>query len=65
MAEKKSQLTDLTMEQASALTEFARANGKDWKTILCYDWLAGKHSGPLQQIRNNFGPTWLKNLGGL
>jgi|HubBroStandDraft_1064217.scaffolds.fasta_scaffold34755_8 hypothetical protein len=45
--------------QLYALEMYARANGRYWKSKLHDDWMNGRSSGTLQQIRNSFGPTWL------
>lgn len=54
----------LLQAQLDALQEWARVEGRSWKIKLAYAWADGnyhgsKHSGMLQQIRNQFGPTWL------
>ena len=57
----------LTPEQIEALVRFARVNGRNWKQVLRDAWMAGGYDattghyidGPLQQIRNTFGPSWL------
>jgi CRISPR/Cas system CSM-associated protein Csm5 (group 7 of RAMP superfamily) len=54
-------------EQLNALKLFAEANGRTWKTKLNTLWmngygdaiLGGADTAYLQQVRNNFGPTWL------
>ena len=60
----KPSLTDLTPEQAAALTEFATKFGRNWKEKLRDCWL--KAACPtferyhlLQQVRNQHGPSWL------
>ena len=62
MSKKKATLQDLTIEQAAALTEFRLKNGPDWKEKLAAGWMKAAYPGPLQQIRNNFGPEWLDRL---
>lgn len=52
----------LTVQQLEALKEYARENGRAWKSALMVDWMGGKCSAELQQIRNNFGPSWLKRF---
>ena len=42
--------------QITALREFARLHGEQWKSHLKALWLSGKDSGALRQIRNNFMP---------
>jgi hypothetical protein len=54
-------------EQIESLKRFAAANGRNWKQVLRDAWMAGGYDattgqyidGPLQQIRNSFGPSWL------
>jgi hypothetical protein len=56
-----------TAEQIQALSTFAKANGRNWKQNLRHAWETGLYShykgtercDLLQQIRNNFGPSWL------
>lgn len=49
----------LTPEQFEALRDYAKQNGRNWKSQLRDDWITGKAYGELQQIRNQFGPSWL------
>ena len=57
----------LSPEQIECLKRFAAANGRNWKQVLRDAWMAGGYDaasgqyidGPLQQIRNTFGPSWL------
>ena len=49
----------LTAEQLEAIGDYARQHGRTWKSQLNHDWMTGQTSGPLQQIRNQFGPSWL------
>lgn len=54
----------LTLEQLTALRLFASAHGRNWKSELRQAWMTGNYpTGStlpyLQQIRNEFGPTWL------
>jgi hypothetical protein len=58
----------LTSEQLKALAQFASANGRNWKSELNRLWMNGAYSyavlggaeaGYLQQVRNQFGPSWL------
>jgi len=51
-------------EQKAALAKFAAANGRTWKQALGHCWMTGIYSrsddaGYLQQVRNQFGPSWL------
>jgi len=55
---------ELTCEQLAALRNYAAVHGRTWKSKLNWAWMTGNYgigdaSGPLQQIRNTFGPTWL------
>lgn len=52
----------LTDQQLQALREYAAKNGRTWKSKLGDDWLHCRTRGDLQQIRNQFGPTWLKRF---
>ncbi len=49
----------LTTEQRAALAAYAMDRGRTWKSQLRQDWENGRASGPLQEIRNSFGPGWL------
>jgi len=55
-------LADLQPDECAALLDFARANGRCWKSKLNKGWLVAKYPGPLQAIRNRLGPTWLREL---
>lgn len=55
-------------KQIEALRLFASANGRNWKSELNTLWMNGAYSNAvlggadpayLQQVRNEFGPTWL------
>ena len=55
-------------EQLEALSLFAKANGRNWKSELNTLWmngaynyavLGGADSACLQRVRNEFGPSWL------
>jgi hypothetical protein len=48
-----------TTDQLFALINYANANGRTWKSKLNDDWMNGRAEGELQQVRNQFGPTWL------
>lgn len=50
----------LTAEQLDTLRRFALYAGRTWKAQLNTQWMNGKASGPLQQLRNSHGPSWLK-----
>lgn len=46
-------------DQLEALIAFAMNNGPRWKDELMKGWLYAKYPGELQQVRNQFGPSWL------
>lgn len=48
-----------TQEQIDALRHYASENGRSWKSKLNLAWMNGQSNGTLQQIRNQFGPSWL------
>lgn len=55
---------ELTEQQLTALKHFAASRGRTWKSKLGDCWMNSHYgfaddSTSLQQIRNNFGPTWL------
>lgn len=60
----------LTDEQLQALKDYAKAVGPEWKKRLSLDWMrAGTEVyelrdryGLLQQVRNRFGPSWLRSF---
>ena len=52
-------LGEPTLEQWAALKAYAREHGRTWKSRLLDDWTYARTSGPLQQLRNSFGPRWL------
>lgn len=52
----------LTPEQREALIHFRNTHGRSWKTLLLQGWERSKYPGPLQQIRNQYGPEWLAKL---
>jgi len=61
--------TELTAEQLNALTMYAATNGRTWKSQLWNEWMNACQgiSDPdqqslLQQVRNTFGPSWLKSF---
>ena len=53
--------------QLDALHRWAKANGRTWKNELRLAWSSGRYgylreiddSAYLQQLRNQFGPSWL------
>jgi hypothetical protein len=53
----------LTGDQLAALHTYAKENGDRWKMHLLSDWERGRIDVPeLQQIRNTFGPSWLRRF---
>lgn len=52
----------LTPEQRATLLAFSLQHGRYWKSELQRLWMSGKDVGHLRQIRNDFGPQWLKNF---
>ena len=52
-------LGEPTVEQWEALKAYAAEHGRTWKSKLLDDWTYARTSGPLQQVRNTFGPRWL------
>jgi hypothetical protein len=58
-----------TTEQLAALIQFAAENGRNWKSTLRACWMIGNYqtgtyyttadTAALQQVRNEFGPSWL------
>jgi hypothetical protein len=58
-----------TSEQLAALRDFAAEWGRQWKAELRSVWETGNYSyrdqdiaPALQQVRNQFGPAWLKRF---
>lgn len=45
--------------QLKALLDFARENGRGWKAKLDEVWMKASGGPLLQQVRNQFGPSWL------
>jgi hypothetical protein len=57
----------LTVQQLEAIRTYAIENGRAWKSALRIDWETGNYSNSelsaeLQQVRNAFGPRWLKSF---
>ena len=50
-----------TEEEHKALKQFAKENGRSWKTVLNIAWMEGQNNSVLQQLRNSadFGPSGL------
>lgn len=57
-------LDELTSEQRQTLLTFIQSQSKDqsWKVQLLNDWLQGRESGPMQFIRDLYGPQWLERV---
>lgn len=60
---------DLSDDQKIAILAYARKHGGTWKRELRIDWeracegiVPGKYQAELQQIRNEFGPSWLNKF---
>lgn len=49
-----------TTEQWEALKAYAAEHGRTWKYQLWQEWQEGTDSGLLRQVRNQFGPRWLR-----
>lgn len=58
----KPSLDELTPEQRQALLDFRARFGSRWKYHLVNAWLTGTDTPPLRQIRNQYGPNWLRRL---
>ena len=52
-----------TAVQIDALRRYASEYGRNWKSSLLDDWTNGRTVGPLQEVRNQFGPSWLLSHG--
>ena len=50
----------LTKDQVKALQDFANQHGRYWKRKLLGLWVRGEDRGLLRQVRNDFGPVWLR-----
>jgi hypothetical protein len=51
--------TALTSDEFKALQDYAQKHGRTWKKQLLADWFAARTTGPLQHLRNAYGPSWL------
>lgn len=49
-------------EQLAALSAYAALHGRNWKARLSDAWMRAAVSGPLQQLRNQGGPSWLASF---
>jgi hypothetical protein len=59
----------LTTEQLAAIKDYAIGHGRQWKWCLNQEWQRSccglfnqDLASVLLSIRNQFGPTWLKNF---
>lgn len=54
-------MTNLNSNELAAIVEYARENGRRWKSKLAADWMNGRTRGTLQNLRNSaqFGPAGL------
>ncbi|MBE9181002.1 hypothetical protein IQ268_20800 [Oculatella sp. LEGE 06141] len=58
-------LDELTPEQRRAFLQFVQAHeaqGASWKVQLLNDWLAGRESGSIQFLRDQYGMQWLDRI---
>lgn len=55
-------LDDLNPDQREALLQFKERHGRYWKQELNNQWMRAAAGPLLQQVRNNFGPSWLAKL---
>lgn len=57
----------ISTQQIQALRNYAASKGRFWKCQLCRDWVSGRDAlepggALLRQVRNSFGPSWLKRF---
>lgn len=52
-----------TAIQLDELRRYATEHGRNWKAQLLDDWTLARTSGPLQDMRNTLGPSWLLRHG--
>jgi hypothetical protein len=55
-------LPALTQAQIAVLQDFARANGRNWKSALRDLWMRAAAGPTLHDLRNTHGPSWLANF---
>lgn len=58
-------LDELTPEQRRSLLQFVKeleGQSRPWKIQLLNDWLEERDSGPVQFIRDFYGPQWLNRV---
>ena len=56
------QTKELNADQRQALIEFATKHGTRWKSELSDLWMRAAAGPLLQQVRNQFGPAWLRSV---
>jgi hypothetical protein len=56
------QYRTLSPEQLDALQRYAAKHGTQWKSQLNLAWIRAAEPGYLQQVRNQFGPSWLEKF---
>ncbi|MFW6358590.1 MAG: hypothetical protein ACOC0N_05165 [Chroococcales cyanobacterium] len=64
-SETENPLDELTSEQRQALLNFVKVQEEEnrpWKIQLLNDWLHNRDSGPVQFIRDFYGPQWLNRI---
>lgn len=49
----------LSLDQLTALQDYAAKHGRAWKAKLNEDWMYAKCNSTLMGVRNQFGPSWL------
>lgn len=52
----------LSNEELKSIKEYAKKNGRNWKSRLLDDWMYSRQPGVLQSLRNNYGPSWLRGF---
>jgi hypothetical protein len=60
-------LDDLNPDQRARIIEFRDSHGKGWKATLSSMWWDGRDADQrdghlLRQVRNQYGPAWLREL---
>jgi hypothetical protein len=57
-----SALLELDPQEREAIIQFRQEHGRRWKHHLLQGWMRAAFPGPLQRVRNNFGPEWLARV---
>ncbi len=52
----------LRPDHVAALQDYAKEHGRTWKAKLRDDWMNARTTGPLHELRNSHGPSWLANF---